>query len=210
VVDLGRMAYEPCVAFQRELLEKVVTGSEPNVLVFVEHEPVLTLGSSFHETNLLLPILEYEARGIQIVRTDRGGDVTYHGPGQLVIYPIFNLAYLGKDLHKWLRELEETIIVTLRQYSLPGVRLPINTGVWIGENKVAAIGVKIRKWVSMHGVALNCDIDLEPFQTIVPCGIQGHGVTSISRELGRRVTVEEIKPLVVEAFREVFCFPSAS
>ena len=124
VVDLGRMPYDPCVEMQRELVEAVIEGRKPSTLLLVEHDPVLTLGASFHEENLLLPIAEYERRGIQVVRTDRGGDVTYHGPGQLVIYPIFNLAEVGKDLHKWLRSLEETMIVTLAEFGLAGRRFP--------------------------------------------------------------------------------------
>jgi len=204
VIDWGRSAYLPCVEVQRALVEEVAAGSKPNTLLFVEHEPVLTLGASFHPENLLLPVTEYEARGIDVIRTDRGGDVTYHGPGQLVIYPIFNLAEIGKDLHKWLRDLEETMIVTLDAFGLEGRRFPPHTGAWVGDLKIAAIGIKVRRWVSMHGIALNCDNDLAPFETIVPCGIEGYGVTSLTRSLGRPVTVHEAKPVVVDAFREVF------
>ncbi|MDR3690391.1 MAG: lipoyl(octanoyl) transferase LipB [Fimbriimonas sp.] len=204
VVDLGHLGYEPCVELQRTLLDQVVAGTKPNTLHFVEHDPVLTLGASFHEENLLLSTDEYRRRGIQVVRSDRGGDVTYHGPGQLVVYPIFNVSELEKDLHRWLRGLEETMIVTLRSFGIESCRRAINTGVWVGDNKIAAIGIKIRKWVSMHGVALNCNTDLAPYGTIVPCGIRGHGVTSISKELGRDVTIDEAKPVVVNAFRTVF------
>ena len=204
VIDLGRMEYEACVELQRDHLEKVAEGNEPHTIFFVEHPPVLTLGSDFHEANLLLPLAEYEANGIQIFRTDRGGDVTYHGPGQLVIYPIFNVGELGKDLHKWLRNLEETIILTLKNYGIEGQRLPVNTGVWVGNSKIAAIGIKVRRWVSMHGIALNCNPDMTPFQMIIPCGIQGHGVTSISLELGTDVTIEDAKPHVADSFRQVF------
>ena len=198
------MAYEPCVDLQRDLLEQVVLGNEPSTLLLVEHDPVLTLGSDFHADNLLLPIEQYESNGIQIHRTDRGGDVTYHGPGQLVIYPIFNLDEWQRDLHKWLRALEETMIVALQQYELIGQRLPVNTGVWIGNNKVAAIGIKVRRWVSMHGIALNCNTDLTPFRMIVPCGVRGHGVTTLSQELGRLITIEQAKPIVAASFQSVF------
>jgi len=205
IVDLGRMAYAPCLGVQRSLVEQVADGSQPSTLLFVEHEPVLTLGASFHEANLLLTIAEYKALGIHVVRTDRGGDVTYHGPGQLVIYPIFNLAEVGKDLHKWLRDLEQTIIKTLDSFGLKGERFPPHTGTWVGDRKIAAIGIKVRRWVSMHGIALNCDSDLEPFESIVPCGIRDYGVTSLSQELGRKVAIEEAKPVVAMAFRRVFC-----
>jgi len=198
------MAYEPCVEIQKKLLEDVASSARPNTLVLVEHDPVLTLGAAFHEENLLFPVAEYERRGIKVVRTDRGGDVTYHGPGQLVIYPIFNLAAHGKDLHKWLRDLEQTIIVTLEGFNIRGDRFPPHTGVWVGDRKVAAMGIKVKRWISMHGAALNCNVDLSPFGLIVPCGIQGFGVTSMSAELGRDVTIEETKPALVDAFKTVF------
>jgi len=198
------MGYEACVGFQRDLLERVIEGSEPSTLLLVEHNPVLTLGSDFHTENLLLPVETYAARGIEVYKTDRGGDVTFHGPGQLVIYPIFNLNDWQKDLHKWLRALEETMILTLQEYGIEGQRLAVNTGVWVGQNKIAAIGIKIRRWVSMHGIALNCNTDLRPFGLIVPCGIRGHGVTTLSQELGRTITIEDAKPIVTAAFQDVF------
>ncbi|AIE85269.1 lipoyl(octanoyl) transferase LipB [Fimbriimonas ginsengisoli] len=202
VLELGRMAYQPCVELQRSILEEVVERERASTLILVEHDPVLTLGANFHEENLLLPIGEYERKGIEVVRTDRGGDVTFHGPGQLVAYPIFDLQPLGKDLHRWLRELEETVITALATWELEGTRNPINTGVWIGNRKICAMGIKVRRWVSMHGLALNCDADLSPFNLVVPCGIRGaYGVTSISRECGRTVPVDEAKPVLIEAFR---------
>jgi lipoyl(octanoyl) transferase len=203
LLDLGRMPYAPAAARQRELLEEVAAGG-PETLVFVEHDPVLTLGANFHPENLLFSVEEYARRGIEVVKTDRGGDVTYHGPRQLVIYPIFDVARHGRDLHRWLRDLEETMIVTLRSFGLEGYRFPPHTGVWTKGCKVAAIGIKVRRWVSMHGIALNCDNDLSPFGTIVPCGIRDHGVTSLTNELGRPVTIEEAKPAVRSAFESVF------
>jgi lipoyl(octanoyl) transferase len=204
VLDLGRMAYAPCVEIQRTLIEEVIEGSRPNSLLFVEHDPVLTLGASFHEENLLLPIGDYEKVGIEVVRTDRGGDVTYHGPGQLVIYPIFNLSETGKDLHKWLRDLEETMLVTLAAFGIDGRRFPPHTGAWVEDRKIAAIGIKVRKWVSMHGIALNCSNDLRAFDLIVPCGIKEYGVTSLSAELDREIKIQEAKPVVENAFARVF------
>jgi lipoate-protein ligase B len=204
LIDLGRMAYGPCVEVQRRLVDEVAAGGRPSTLVFVEHDPVLTLGASFHEENLLLPVAEFARRGIEVVRTDRGGDVTYHGPGQLVIYPIFDLSLVGRDLHQWLRQLEEAVIVTLGVYGLKGERFPPHTGTWVGERKIAAIGIKVKRWVSMHGVALNCDNDMGAFDLIVPCGIKGYGVTSLTQELKRPVTVDEAKPVVANAFVELF------
>lgn len=204
LIDLGRLAYGPAAEIQRETLERVASGESPNVLFFVEHEPVLTLGANFHAENLLLTREEYAARGIEVTPTERGGDVTYHGPNQLVIYPVFDVADFGRDLHKWLRDLEQTMILTCRHFGLDGVRSPVNTGVWVQEKKIAAIGIKVRRWVSMHGIALNCNNDLSPFGLIVPCGVVGYGVTSLSQETARQIAVEDAKPIVRAAFEEVF------
>jgi lipoyl(octanoyl) transferase len=205
LVDLGRMSYSPAAALQRQLLDCVAAGKCRNTLLFVEHEPVLTLGANFHPENLLMSPTQYEEAGIEVLPTERGGDVTYHGPGQLVIYPIFNVTEFGKDLHKWLRDLEETIIRAIAGFHLSGSRLPnVNTGVWVNDKKLAAIGIKVRKWVSMHGIALNCDNDLRPFELIVPCGIKSYGVTSLSQELQRPTTVQDAKPMVKQAFEDVF------
>ena len=200
--DLGTLPYEAAWAVQREAVEEILNGGPERVLL-VEHPPVLTLGAAFHVENLLLPEEEYRSRGIDLVRTDRGGDVTYHGPGQLVAYPLLDLSRRGRDLHRYLRLLEEAVIGAVGALGLPGERNAVNTGVWIGNRKVCAMGIKVRRWVTMHGLALNCDTDLAPYATIVPCGVRGdYGVTSLSRELGRRVTVEEAKPVLIERLRD--------
>lgn len=205
VRDLGTLSYDEAQRIQNSLATEVAAGEAPDTLLLVEHPPVLTLGAGFHEENLLFPPESYRARGIEIERTDRGGDVTYHGPGQLVMYPVFDVSERGKDLHRWLRDLEGVIIDLLAGFGIESGRLAVNSGVWIGEDKVCAIGIKLRRWVSTHGMALNLDVDLAPFATIVPCGIRGgYGVTSVSRTLERSVTVEEAKPLVVEAFARRF------
>lgn len=198
------MSYEDTYQVQLRLAARVKADELEDVLLFVEHEPVLTLGANFHDENLLLTPEEYARQGVQVAKTDRGGDVTFHGPNQLVIYPIFDLYHYGKDLHKWLRALEETIIVALAEFGLEGERFPPYTGVWTNGRKVAAIGIKVSRWVSIHGIALNCDNDLSPFETIVPCGIHDFGVTSLSKEAGRRITIEEARPAVSRAFDQVF------
>lgn len=204
LLDLGRLGYLEAWDIQKGIQADVQSDSRGDTLIFVEHPPVLTLGASFHEENLKLPQSEYEPLGIDLIKTDRGGDVTFHGPRQLVIYPVFDLRRHGKDLHQWLRELEEAIILTCGSFGLKGDRLSVNTGVWIGQRKVAAIGIKVSKWVSIHGIALNCNNDLAPFETIVPCGIQTHGVTSLSLEAGRDIKIEDAKPEVARAFQNVF------
>ena len=204
VQDLGRVGYLQAFDRQRATHEEVLGGG-PNTLLLVEHPPVLTLGASFHQENLLQSAEEYRARGITVEVTDRGGDVTYHGPGQLVAYPIFRLEEIGKDLHRYLRDLESAVIATAAAFGVEAGRNPVNTGVWVGNRKLCAMGIKIRRWVSMHGLALNCDVDLAPFGLIVPCGIGGgYGVTSLSEETGRRVTVDEAKPILVDALRDQF------
>jgi len=181
-----------------------VAGEVPDTLLFVEHDPVLTYGSAFDPANLLLTKEGYADMGINLVQTDRGGDVTYHGPNQLVIYPIFNLRNHGGDLHKWLRDLEEAAIRTAAEFGLEGCRFPPHTGVWTYGRKIAAIGIKVSRWISLHGIALNCNNDLTPFDLIVPCGITGYGVTSLSRESGREVTIQDATPAVVASFSKVF------
>lgn len=203
-IDLGRMAYGPAWGVQRELADQVTAGRRPDTLLLVEHDPVLTLGASFHTENLIYPEAFYKARGIALERTDRGGDVTYHGPDQLVAYPIFDLSRHGKDLHLWMRTLEEAVIRALASWGLEGSRNPPHTGVWLGDRKVCAIGVKVKRWVSTHGVALNCNNDLLPFRMIVPCGIRDFGVTSVSEATGREVGIDEARPRLIAGFESAF------
>jgi lipoyl(octanoyl) transferase len=203
IVHLGRISYQDALEIQLETVAKVQAG-DADTLLLLEHDPVLTLGASFHEENLLFPLAWYAEHGIEVVKTDRGGDVTYHGPGQLVAYPIFDITRHGKDLHKWMRDLEETVVIALKEFGIEGVRLPVNSGVWVSEKKICAIGIKVKRWVSMHGIAINCINDLSPFSSIVPCGIRSHGVTSLSQELGRPVTVKEFTPALIRGFQKVF------
>ncbi len=204
LLDVGKMGYLECWELQRKVASEIIEKDGPDTLIFVEHYPVMTLGASFHRENLLLDEADYLALGIDIQETDRGGDVTYHGPGQLVIYPVFDIQHFGKDLHRWMRDLEETMIRTLEHFGLASRRFPPHTGAWVGDEKVAAIGVKVRRWVNLHGIALNCENSLEPFGHIVPCGIDEFGVTSLSQLLGRTVSVAETKPVVAKAFERVF------
>ena len=201
--DLGRLEYRAAWDVQREAAAQVKSGG-PDTLLLVEHDPVLTLGAGFHAENLLASGAACRHAGVAVERTDRGGDVTYHGPGQLVMYPVFDLRRHGKDLHRWMRDLEETQIRLLAQFGLTGRRFPPHTGAWIGDKKVAAIGVKIGGWISTHGIALNCEPDLTGFRLIVPCGIKEYPVTSLSAELGRSVPRAEALPVAVAAFEAVF------
>jgi len=204
-IDLGRLEYRTAWDHQLAVLERVKDG-EPDHLLLVEHDPVLTLGASFHDENLLHSRDWYRERGIAIEPTDRGGDVTYHGPGQLTIYPIFDLKRHGKDLHLWLRQLEQTMLEVGRTFGIEGYRMAPHTGAWCGDPplKYAAIGVKVKKWISIHGIALNCDGDLAIYDEFVPCGIRDYGVTSLSEAAGRAVSMQEAKEATVRAFESVF------
>jgi lipoate-protein ligase B len=198
------MGYGEAFALQRRLHEARLKGEIPDVLMLLEHPPVITLGKGFHAEHLLFPSEFYAQRGIETCLTDRGGDVTCHMPGQLVGYPIFDLRAHGRDLHLFLRQLEEVLIRALQSFGIEGGRAPGYTGVWVGEEKIAAIGIKVARWVSMHGFALNVNNDLSLFGLIVPCGITDRGVTSMSRLLNVPVSMEAVKAQLVQAFEEVF------
>ncbi len=203
-VALGPIGYAEAVELQYRLHDAIVAGAIPEVLLTLEHHPVLTLGANFHDENLLVPRAQIEAMGVEVAKTDRGGDVTYHGPGQIVAYPLLHLKRVNQDLHAWLRTLEEWVIQSLNAWDLLGYRFPPHTGVWVNERKVCAIGVKVRKWVSLHGIAMNCLPDLNGFDLIVPCGIRDHGVTSISRERGIETSVADAEALLVRQAQVLF------
>jgi lipoyl(octanoyl) transferase len=196
----GREAYGATWARQLELHRARVNGEIPDTLVLVEHEPVLTLGRQGEGANLLLDSAALAARGVELHRVERGGDITYHGPGQLVGYPIVSLRERGLSVRQFVSGIEQALIDSVAQFGLSAGRDPINTGVWVGENKLAAIGVAIRRGVSYHGFALNVSTDLAQFGMIVPCGIVGRGVTSLTELLGRTVALPEMEPLVTARF----------
>lgn len=202
-MQLGHMSYQEALERQLERQALVIAGKARSALFLVEHDPILTLGAGYREEHLLHRREEYVERGIQVVSTGRGGDVTFHGKGQLVAYPVFDLNLFGRDLHLWLRNLEEVFIVAVEAFGIRARRFEPHTGVWIGDEKVAAIGIKVSRWVSIHGVALNCDIDLEPFRSIVPCGIQGYGVTSLSKVCQKDISVSDAVAPVLESFKRV-------
>jgi lipoyl(octanoyl) transferase len=187
------------------------TGLETShYLFFVEHPHVYTLGKSGHVENLLISEEERTARGVGFFKTNRGGDITYHGPGQVVGYPILDLEKFYTDIGKYLRNIEEVIILTLAEYGIKGERSPGETGVWIDpdiqgrERKICAIGVRCSRWITMHGFALNVNTDLDYFNYIIPCGIQNKKVTSLQQELGREVSIDEVKGRVRSNFEKVF------
>jgi lipoyl(octanoyl) transferase len=222
--DLGVMGYQEAWDYQENLLrqnvdiktryhsaqQRQLRNSTTNYLLFVEHPPVYTLGKTGHEENVLLNGEEMEERGILFVKTNRGGDITFHGPEQIVGYPILDLEKFGTDIGKYLRNLEEIIIRTLAEYGISGERSSGETGVWLDtgnlgkERKIAAFGVRCSRWITMHGFAFNINTDLQYFDGIVPCGIKNKQVTSLARELGRHVDLNEVKDKLKIHFEEVF------
>lgn len=204
VVQAGTLPYDEAVALQERIHRARKEGQVPDVLLLLQHPAVITLGRGAHEENLLVDPVALEQRGVQVRESARGGDVTYHGPGQLVGYPIVDLHDHGKDVHRYLRNVEESLIRTLAAFGLAAERVPKLTGVWVGSGKVAAIGVGVRQWVTWHGFALNVSTDLDAFKLIVPCGIRDRGVTSLERLLNRPVSEPEVVDAVIRAFSEVF------
>ena len=210
-LDLGRAAYEPVLRLQERLCEEVKAApQEWAYLILVEHDPpVITLGRGADAAHVTASRERLAREGVEVHESGRGGDVTYHGPGQLVAYPIIRLDLHGRDVHRYLRDLEEVLIRVLARFGVEGTRAEGMTGVWVGAEKVAAIGVAIRRWVTWHGVAINVDTNLDRFNLIVPCGIRGRRVTSLGRLLGRPITVAEVKPHLVECMVDVFGFDGA-
>jgi lipoyl(octanoyl) transferase len=204
VVELGRTEYQQCWELQQRLFRLRLEGEIPDLLLLTEHQPVFTIGKSGAEKHLLASDEELKADGVPFVRNDRGGDITYHGPGQLVGYPILDLHNYYLDLHRYLRDLEEVIIRSLEVFGLVGERIPGLTGVWIGNKKICAIGVKSSRWVTMHGFALNINTKLSYFEKIIPCGIAEKGVTSMQQLLRREIEVTRVQQTIREQFGEVF------
>jgi lipoyl(octanoyl) transferase len=223
--DLGEMDYAPSWDYQEQLLQEnvklkssvydnqrnaIVQAETTNYLLFVEHPPVYTLGKSGKKENVLLGDDEREEKGIGFFNTNRGGDITYHGPGQVVGYPILDLEKFYTDIGKYLRNLEEVIILLLADYGIKGERSTGETGVWIEpgipgrERKICAIGVRCSRWITMHGFAFNVNTDLSYFSHIIPCGIVNKQVTSLEKETGKKISMEEVKEKIRTHFSTVF------
>ncbi len=202
---LGVVPYAEGLALQRDLVGQRRGGVIPDTMLLLEHTHVITLGSSSRAEHVLADEARLRELDVEVFDTGRGGDVTYHGPGQLVGYPILDLKPDRKDVHRYLRDLEEVLIAVAGALGLEAGRWPGRTGVWTRAGKLAAIGVRVSSgWITSHGFALNVSTDLAYFDTIVPCGITDVGVTSLERELGRAVALEEVSGRVTECFRAVF------
>tara|TARA_R110002072_G_scaffold222619_1_gene379690 strand:+ start:7877 stop:8584 length:708 start_codon:yes stop_codon:yes gene_type:complete len=218
--DLELRDYKEVWDYQSDLLQQIVdikrnnranSASEitPNYFLFVEHPHVYTLGKSGDLSNLLINEQQLKEKGATYYKINRGGDITYHGPGQIVGYPILDLENFFTDIHKYLRFLEEVIIKTIAEYGLKGERSPGETGVWLDvgtpfARKICAMGIRSSRWVTMHGFALNVNTDLGYFDNIIPCGIRGKAVASMESELNQKISLEEVKEKILTHFTELF------
>jgi lipoyl(octanoyl) transferase len=219
---LGRIDYKAAWEFQEKLFQEGVqqkiavrngesTDLPKNHLIFCEHPHVFTLGKSGDRQHLLIDQTELDEKEAQFYQINRGGDITYHGPGQLVVYPIFDLEQFFTDIHKYMRFLEEAVIRSLANYGIQGDRFAGMTGVWLEPTtpkarKICAMGVKSSRWMTMHGIGFNICTDLSFFNHIVPCGIQDKAVTSVEKELNRSVSIDEITPILLKELTELFGF----
>ena len=220
VQELGQQPYKTCWDYQEKLFQGIIDlkranrnndpiQATPNYLLFVEHPPVFTLGKSGKKEHLLLTEQQLTENKMAFYKSNRGGDITYHGPGQIVGYPILDLDHFFTDIHRYLRTLEEVIIATLSDYGLQATRSDGETGVWLDADtpnarKICAMGVRASRWVTMHGFALNVNTNLAHFDYIVPCGIQGKGVTSLEKEVGRVIPLNEVQEKILHHFLQFF------
>ncbi len=202
--DLGLIDYKQAWDLQKEIFDLRLRNEINDTFFLLEHPHTYTLGKVAERENLISSESQLKELGISVYDIDRGGDITYHGPGQIVGYPIIKLSDWKEDTHLYLRGLEEVIILTCREYGIETERNPKYTGVWIGERKIAAIGIKVSRWITMHGFAFNVNTDLSYFGGIIPCGIKDKDVTSLQRELGREISIDEVKEKLIKNFIKVF------
>ncbi|MCZ2129047.1 MAG: lipoyl(octanoyl) transferase LipB [Bacteroidia bacterium] len=209
IIEYGKARQKQLERFQKNLADKIAGKPMRSCLIFCEHEPVITFGKSANKDNMLFNVEWLTKQGVSVYDTERGGDVTFHGPEQLVAYPHFDIETMGKGVRDYIDSIEEVIIQTIAHYGIQGERTKGYTGVWLDvetskERKIAAIGVKCSRGVTMHGLALNVNTDLHFFNYIIPCGIEGKGVTSIENEVSRKIPMDEVKAIMRQKFEEVF------
>ncbi len=204
VIDLGLCSYAKAYAFQKEVVHSKFEGSDTDTLIFVEHFPVITLGRKGRRENICVSPEKLKSAGMDVLSIDRGGDVTYHGPGQLVGYPVLDLRAHRQDVHWILRQLEEVLTVSLRRMGIDARTEPGLTGVWVGGAKIAAIGIGVSHWVTFHGFALNVAPMMRHFELIIPCGLKDKPVTCVRDVLGQTPDMDEVKRIVAESFCETF------
>jgi lipoate-protein ligase B len=203
VLDLGRRGYREVLELQREVHGAVARGEQSDTWIFVEHDPVVTLGRNFKRENLMLSSDLLAARGVDCVEVERGGDATYHGPGQLVVYPILKLPRF-REVVPLVSALEHSVIAALATFGIAASGRAEHRGVYVGERAIGAVGIAVRQMTSLHGMSLNVSVPLDYDRLIVPCGTPEFGITSMSRELGREVALDEVRPVLLAALAEAF------
>ena len=203
-IDLGVVDYDRAFALQKGHVERLYREKGDEVLIFVEHPHVITVGRNATGNAIVADKRLIEARGAKVVTTDRGGDVTYHGPGQIVGYPILRLESGRRDIRQYVHDLEQVLIDTIADFGVMGERHPVHRGVWIGDRKIASLGIRISRWVTSHGFALNVATDLSYFSLMNPCGIEGCTMTSLQRELGQDVDPGDVREGITENFGRIF------
>ncbi|MFQ5834605.1 MAG: lipoyl(octanoyl) transferase LipB [bacterium] len=204
VLDLGLKDYQQSWVFQERLVERRIYGQIEDSLILVEHLPVITLGRQGKEEDILASPEFLHQKKISLFRVNRGGRATFHGPGQLVAYPILDLSLDQKDIHQYIRNLEIVVIKSLGKLGIEGRSIPGYTGVWVGKKKIASIGIGVKRWITYHGLSLNVNIDLSYFSLINPCGLNENDMTSLTEILSFEVKVDTVKSLFVNSFCEVF------
>jgi lipoyl(octanoyl) transferase len=204
VRDLNVIAYDKALALQRQTVERLQAGMGDEMLYLLEHPHVITLGRNATTGSLLASTELLRQRGVTVVETDRGGDITYHGPGQLVGYPILKLEEGRRDIRRYVTDLEEALLQTLAEFGIEGRRDSVHRGVWVDGKKIASVGIRISRWVTSHGFALNVNTDLSYFSLIDPCGIVGCPMTTISKERGTAIDMQSVKEMFVGKFADVF------
>ena len=204
--DLGRIDYEECYKFQKDLVRRRRLGEIDNSIIFAEHNEVFTIGRMGEMENVLIPNDVLLSSGLKVLRVDRGGDITFHGPGQLVAYPIINLKDTGRDLHGYLRDLEEVAIRFLNEYGVSAGRIEGKTGVWVDGKKIASVGVGASNWVTFHGMSVNINCSLKFFSMINPCGMNDVEMTSLERIKGQEIRMADAKKSMIKHFKEIFGF----
>jgi lipoate-protein ligase B len=204
ILDLGLIDYKKAWDLQHHLWSKREEGELPDLLLLLEHPHVITLGRRGNRSHLIASQEVLEEMKIPIFHVERGGDVTYHGPGQMVVYPILDLKEYGYRIVRYIDELEEVVLQVLRDFGIKGGRDPLNRGVWVNEDKIASVGVAIKRWVTLHGFSLNYEADLKYFDLINPCGLEGKRMTSMTKILGRKVSKERLAQKISFHFKEIF------
>ncbi|RJP28856.1 MAG: lipoyl(octanoyl) transferase [Candidatus Omnitrophota bacterium] len=204
ILDAGIIDFSAGLTLQKEIHLRVKSGLSKSVLILCSHKPVFTSGRKLNYDNIIIKQSVLKQLNIDILQSDRGGDITYHGPGQIIAYPIFNLKYVKKDIHLFLRSLEDTVIDLLKSFNIPGVKKPGFTGVWVGNNKICSIGIGIRNWITFHGLAFNVKhSDLKNFEFIKPCGLDVK-MTSLESLLEKEVNMDIIKTKLITSFKDNF------